>query len=271
MDPSVAKQLEEHVRVRPQGMTLWEVEAAKEGEAAKPKPVEGEVALPPREPVTIDEIVRREAQFEPLASVGGRELRIQRIGQEVTEGAKFDRFHLFDEGKKVGEMEVWLTPKGVLSIENIEAYKGGGANAFGLHAVKALLEELKREYPTATAVGGYRVTGARAAATVATRKDKMSWVQVSLKAEPEAVAKFMLDITEGLEPEAAGKIGAITTKVSKDVTIEWRPNELFTREEAKLQAVVDEVLARIAPDLNFALVDRIVAKGTGSDKAQQVH
>jgi hypothetical protein len=275
VDPAVAKQLEEHLRLRPEGMTTFEADALKEREAQPLAQVSDDLGL-----------ARREAGLEPLAQVGRRDVRLQKASSEVDSfGQTFDTFHIIDEGKPIGHVVVNQTPKGVLYIEDWAV--NAGANAIGPHAVRAMIEGLKAEYPDATHMGGYRVSGGRTGT-----KNEANWVQVPLSATAKGVREVVqaLDDIKGIineidnfrdnlkgwrevdtsVPREPAPEGTIREKVGR-ADVEYRPNELYTARETELIEALGKVFAQIAPDLNWAAFDRIEVKGAGSAQKNPVH
>lgn len=350
MDPAVAKQLEEHLRLRPEGVTKFEGEGITELAQVAEKPgqaktkfeleaeehaklnklpeisdeqrisliqgrirqieydrrldrVEGEKYPPhaelfslrqrlrtlrqellPRDPRTVEDLARREAGFEPLAQVGDRGIRLKPMDEALMSEKDLgirdilsaepasEGFHLYDNDKLVGSVHLrqdQTNPK-VVVIEDVYSTSREGKGApltWGLHAVRGMMDEIKRLHPDAEKVIGFRVTGAREQASFEQGKQKTGWTTVSLKAPPQEFAQFFEEInptipkgwTEvgGLMPREPAPEGTIREAVTDRVTAEWRPAETYTAHEAELAAAVQDVIKRMAPKLELsATVDR---------------
>lgn len=183
VEPQVASQLHDHIRLRSEGMTLAEV-------AEHAKPITEE---PLPAPQTVEQGARREAQLDPLAETG-QTLRLKR---GKTDEEEFTEFELYGDRGQVGSMTVQLTRENLLYVENILGYMGGetgvelaatkrkAVNAFGIRQIAPLLDELQREYPTATRIGGYRISGAR------DKAGATGWVEMPLRGHSkQALAEF---------------------------------------------------------------------------------
>jgi hypothetical protein len=164
VEPDVAKELHDFIRVRDGGLTLDEAKGLQPQEAVA-------------EPHTL---LRAEGGFEPLFSIGDRKLSLQRK-PTTAEGdvISSDKFDVNDQtGKRIGSIEAVPYEGGKrVYIDNILGFSaaGQGPNLWGPSLVRSLIGQLKQEYPQMQQLGGFRVTGARDAAG----KPAEAWVDVS--------------------------------------------------------------------------------------------
>lgn len=171
VEPETAKLLEDHIRARPDGITVEEGKNLKPLETAKPEAlVEGEP--PPRiegsvihEPHTL---VRGGAALEPMFSIGDRKVKLERMKQATGtmfgEAQGFHDFDIVDENSaKVGSIN--LSKQGsTVYIEMINAGKNKemyDPNFLGPALMRDLLRQIKAEFPDAETITGHRVSGAR--------------------------------------------------------------------------------------------------------------
>lgn len=272
MDPAVAKQLEEHLRLTPEGITKFE------GTAKEPKSVEG--APPPKEVRSLDDLVRKEGGYEPLAQVGDRGIRLEPAKEELKTDvdrlvASFSEderpgarlYHISDNGKQVGSVWLRQLPErpDIVRIEDIYSMAEGGQgapNTIGLHAVQGLMDEIRSLYPNATKVAGYRVSGARERASFEQGRQRTGWVEVPLKAGPKALAQALgWDMAETSVPKEPVPSSTMREAVTSRVEVEFRPRELYTQHEADLSAAVDQIIEQMAPKAAKAAVDRVEIAG----------
>jgi hypothetical protein len=114
--------------------------------------------------------------LEPLFSLGDRKLTVERRKLTQTDLERqrrtfgedtipADEFRLLDEnGNKVGWIEIVSFNGGKrLYVDNIGGMesKGFGPNSFGNSLTRDILRQLKKEYPEAEEIGGFRISGAR--------------------------------------------------------------------------------------------------------------
>jgi hypothetical protein len=150
VDPDVAKELHDDIRVRDDGITINEGKVE-----AEPKEV-----IP--EPLTS---VRGSAGLEPIFQVGDRKLSIEKYSRQAKEPGATDMFRLLDEnGNKVGFLETRPSEDGTqVYVENIGGFehKGFGPNSFGPALTRSLIRQMKEVYPNLKEIGGFRISGAR--------------------------------------------------------------------------------------------------------------
>ncbi len=243
VDPEVAKELHDDIRVRPGGITKNEKVAeaeAKEGLAEPPKPAE---IIP--EPLPS---VRGASGLEPMFSQGDRKLELKRMvgrgGERAyeTPGTTFHDFDLLDEnGDRRGYVNLsYNEAKKQLYVEMIQ---GGGTskmydpNFFGPSLVRDLFRQIKAEFPEAESITGHRVSGAREKAK--------SWEG------PSASPVIKFDELEGprgwTQAEALHNLFNPTmVDVGKGGILHYSPE--FAPHEAQADKIIRDTLAKIAPD-----------------------
>lgn len=176
MDPKVAKDLKEDIRVRPNGMTLAETKdlkpidmdedlfEAKQPDAPqtlqeelqarfedKPAVIRGD------EPLELANSIRDSGGLHPI----GEQVKLKKVSQGDGRFANVHDFDLLDgEGKRVGDIQLtYDEAKQDLHVEYVRHDEGPGA--FGPRAVRDLARQLKAEFPEAKTISGIRVSGAR--------------------------------------------------------------------------------------------------------------
>jgi hypothetical protein len=256
-DPEVEKALKDHIRARPDGITVEEGKNLAEVEKPSEHPllVEGELPEgvgPPKrlEPSIITEphtLVRGAAGLEPMFSVGDRKVKLERSAAqgEPQPGYAYHDFMLKDENNKtVGSVNLSEQNGGKsLYIEMIQAgadKRMYDPNFLGPALIRDLLRQLKAEFPNAETITGHRVSGAREKAG--------SWEAKS--AMP--VVKF----EELLDPAKWQSLHDGWSKLSE--TVFGEPIKEMTPEK---QAVVDAV---------NTVLDRVVPKGVGIEAFEKI-
>jgi hypothetical protein len=173
VDPAVAKDLHDDLRVWPGGITANE---AKEPWAPKPV-VESPIAQ-----------AREAGGLEPVFAIGDKKLTLQRdVAMEGFE--QFHDYHMLDQdGSLVGRLEILPDEaKKQLYVANINGLAGLYSNSFGPSLVRDLKRQLKEIYPDYETITGHRVSGAR--------EEAGTWEEPS--AHP--VVKLALDEAETYE------------------------------------------------------------------------
>src|SRR5216684_2434677 len=162
VDPDVAKELHDHLRLRDGGLTVEETRGLQSKEV---------IADPLQ-------LVRGSGGLEPQFSLGDRKVTLQRMGEEpgAVKGpfgreAGFHDFDLLDENvKKIGFMNL-SEAKGGKQIY-VEMIKAGATdkmydpNFLGPGIIRDLRRQIKAEFPNAETITGHRVSGAREKAGV---------------------------------------------------------------------------------------------------------
>src|SRR5882724_7711079 len=234
VDPDVAKELHDHLRLRDGGLTIEETRGLQSKEV---------IADPLQ-------LVRGSGGLEPQFSLGDRKVTLQRMGEQETEGpfskeAGFHDFDLLDEtGKKIGFMNL-SEAKGGKQIY-VEMIQAGGTpkmydpNFLGPAIIRDLRRQIKAEFPQAETITGHRVSGAREKAGV-----EMTAAMPVIKLSQEAEGWGHVDAGPTLR-ELFAEIGGQTIGTSHfemHYTPELEPHKL------KLDVAIREELARIAPKL----------------------
>lgn len=233
VEPDLAKELHDDIRVRPGNITKAEAETKLETTA-----VEAPLAQ-----------VRAASALEPMFSIGDRKLTLARIESEST--GKFGReqgFHDFsidnENGDHIGTVNI-STQKGgkQLYIDLITGINGLGPRDFGPSLMRDLLRQLKAEFPEAESITGHRASGAR-------WNDKTTKPLVGSPAD-----RFMpvvkLDKIDAAEVKALHDhlIDAYWERFGGEIDAALKPTELYTKHEQALVDVVNAELKRIAPKL----------------------
>ncbi len=226
VDPEIAKQLHDDIRVRDNGFTLNETKIE-----AEPKEV-----IP--EPLTA---TRGSAGLEPMFSVGDRKLTVEKQPpRETAEGAiQADQFHILDDtGKKVGLLEVSPLEGGKkLYVDSIKGLTiaGYGPNRFGPHLTRDIARQLKEQYPGAEQVGGFRISGAREKAGVPL-EDREVWIKFDDLEGPQGWTH--IEAVRNL-------LDASQVDVGKAGILHYSPE--FAPHEAAADKIIRDTLSKIAP------------------------
>jgi hypothetical protein len=184
VDPALASELMEDIRVWPGGITKREAAEVWEPKAVVDSP-----------------LAQARAAFgtEPLFSqIGDRKLELKQLAS--AEG--FEEFHeyqfLNEAGQPVGELTIVPDPaKKTLYVANINGLAGLYSNSFGPSLVRDLKRQLKALYPEYETITGHRVSGAREKAGVWEDAEK-SHPTVKLSA-PEGWDKVELGMQEDFQ------------------------------------------------------------------------
>lgn len=168
VEPDVAKQLEDHIRARPEGMTVEEAKELPEIEEGSTEPVEAT------------------RQAAGLQGIQERKLSLQRYGEGEGED-KAHGFNILDkDGKELGNFQIAEEDGGKrLYIDDIQ----GGINTIGTSAIREVLQQIKEQFPNAESLEGMRVSGAREKAGTKDIKAAIDLTKIKPRAkapEPEA-------------------------------------------------------------------------------------
>src|SRR6266404_3049754 len=157
VDPEVAKELHDNLRLRDGGLTIEETRGLQSKEV---------IADPLQ-------LVRGAGGLEPQFSLGDRKVTLQRMARDPNTEFRggFHDFDLLDEtGKTIGSLNLSLQKGGKqIYVEMIQA---GGTpkmydpNFLGPAIIRDLKRQIKAEFPQAETVTGHRVSGAREKAGV---------------------------------------------------------------------------------------------------------
>jgi hypothetical protein len=274
VDPEVAKELHDNIRVRDGGLTLEES-----------KGLVDQTAL--AEPQAL---VRGSSGFEPLFAMGDRKVKLERMkagglegedqarayaasvgvpnweglseiqrngyredakdinfqGRSATAFGPEQGFHDFnildEEGKTVGTINL-SEAKGGKQIY-VEMIQAGGTpkmydpNFLGPALIRDLRRQIKQEFPNAESITGHRVSGAREAAESTDAKSAFPVVKLAQE----------LGETDTTLRDLFGKVGeGQTFDLSHGTQLQYNPE--FKGKEAQLDQAIREELGKIAPKL----------------------
>lgn len=145
VEPDVAKELSDHIRVRPEGVTV------EEGKELAPPEVT------PGAPV---DTIRQAAGLQ--GQVAERKLELRRV-DPLASMPKADR-HVFDLLDPTGESKGWMSiaeEDGGRRLFVDDIHSPEGAQSLGPKAMRDVLEQIKEQFPNAERLEGIRVSGAR--------------------------------------------------------------------------------------------------------------
>jgi Large polyvalent protein associated domain 22 len=239
VEPEVHKELADHIRARPEGVT---VEEGKELE----KP-EGQPAGP------VDSV----RQAAGLQGIQERKLTLRRddtmsrlIGDKDT-GDVSHAFTLLDaEGKEAGMMDITEEKGGKrLFVDDVNAE--GGPQSMGPRAMRDVLEQLKEQFPNAETIEGMRVSGAREKANKENVKTSVDLTKIKPRAkapieegekEPFTPAPpgftiqqyelYLKNIAKRTEQDAEKANARIVKEQRRTQSAEWKENEIKQRPSA---------------------------------------
>lgn len=228
VDPELAKELKDDIRVRPGGVTKNEVEGLKARKAEDRLPPMDEVDSV-REHAAVAFAFGEEAKRLKLEKMAEQELQSAGIG-----GAKSQFFKMVDEaGKDSGYIELTEAEGG--KHLNIEMWaKRHTIGPVSYRVMRDVFRQLKEQFPNAETVGGFRATGARAADGKEGAKTKIAFAAID-----EAEIRKLTDyLNSHRKPDIRKEEG---------FNVEIRPKEKWTAKEKELEEAVYEVLNRIVP------------------------
>jgi len=234
VDPDVAKELHDHLRLRDGGLTVEETRGLQSKEV---------IADPLQ-------LVRGVGGLEPQFSLGDRKVTIQRMGEEpgAAKGpfgreAGFHDFDLLDEsGKKIGFMNLSEAKGGKqIYVEMIQAGKTDkmyDPNFLGPGIIRDLRRQIKAEFPQAETITGHRVSGAREKAGV-----EMTAAMPVIKLSQETEGWGHVDASPSLR-ELFAEIGGQSIDQTYS-TFHYGPE--LEQHKVQLDAAIRDELARITP------------------------
>lgn len=248
VDPMVARNLHDDLRVWPGGITAREA-----GEAKPPVEMdeEGKVVTS-TEPVTqgipfeyktmVDSPlaqVRGSYGLEPMFAMGDRKLSLLKAGEDTMPGlnalgATVDNpVHLIDmldeHGQKVGEMHI--VPNEAtkqLLVDWVGGEAGRHANSFGPSLIRDVKKQLKAMYPDYESLAGWRVSGARE------------------RAGTLGQAEVKLEAGDGKDYEASRDIlSSAYRDVGMGVHANLQPSAMYLSHEKEIAGAIHEEVGRI--------------------------
>lgn len=159
VDPKLAKDLRDDIRVRPGNITKADQDAVKAAEEG----LEPEAKLDPMFPI---DTMRDAAALEPLFQLNDRKLKLSRVEtRSVVDESAHDFEFLNEKGEPVGYLVLSEQGDGkVLYVEDVAAtqgMRGDMAHVFGPRLIRDILMQIKEQFPNATELRGHRVSGAR--------------------------------------------------------------------------------------------------------------
>src|SRR6266403_892119 len=250
VDPDVAKELHDNLRLRDGGLTIEETRGLQSKEV---------IADPLQ-------LVRGAGGLEPQFSLGDRKGTLQRMGQEGKATSQFgpeQGFHAFDlldePGKKIGVLNLSEAKGGKqIYVEMIQAgstAKMYDPNFLGPGIIRDLRRQIKAEFPQAETITGHRVSGAREKAGV-----EMTAPMPVIKLSQDALEGWgHVDVGPTLR-ELFAEIGGQSFDLSHGTTLHYDP--ALEPHKVKLDKAIREELARIAPKLkNVFTPSKIEAVG----------
>lgn len=254
VEPDLAKELHDDIRVRPGNITKTEAENKLET-----TPIESPLAQ-----------VRAASSLEPMYSIGDRKLTLNRINPNSPQdlataaGLKWEElqpyqkeqfeakariksqfgpeqgFHDFDlkdeTGRTIGAVNISAQEGGKqLYIDSIAGVNGLGPRDFGPSLMRDLLRQLKEQFPEAETITGHRVSGAR---------DKAGSF-----GQPSAHPVVRLEDISNADVKALHDHlnGAYWEHFSETLAGALKPTELYSAHEAELTKAVNAELDRIVP------------------------
>lgn len=265
VEPDVAKELEDHIRARPEGMTLEETKEHEPPQGGSPNPVESvrqAAGLRPDQAFTLQKAGESSGQFHTYDILGAD-------GQQK---ATLDLFHSTD-GKTV-------------NVEMLTAREGVGA--IGKKGLTSIAEQIANEFPEAEKLDYHHISGAKGEKPVG----EIGKTSIDLKKIREKAAGKEAP-TEPAEKEAFSKASAIGMTVDqykryqaliekragedakaadaravadqrKRQTAEWKTNRAELRPQVK-----DEIMSRPEVELDEMLREgKIKLNLEGLDDAQ---
>jgi hypothetical protein len=202
VDPSVAKNLRDDIRVWPGGIT--------KNEAAVEVPpvisVDGPLAQ-----------IRAVSGTEPLfGPIGDKKLALNKL----TEDGTFHEFEFTNEaGKRVGELTIMPDPENkTLWVANINGLAGLYSNSFGFSLIRDLKRQLKEFYPEYEFAQGHRVSEARGKAGTQ-YDDEVSMPRIKLGPEGWGNVEIETELTNFRKMFEEKFKDSITEDESKKYTI----------------------------------------------------
>lgn len=249
VDPEIAKQLHDDIRVRDNGMTINESKIEAEPKTAVVDPVA---------------MLRGAGGMEPLASVGDRKITLEKKAVPTdTKGGFYDEgLHDIDikdeNGNVVGTINISEQQGGKqLYIDMIQAgskeSKFYQPNYLGPSLVRDIKRQLKAMFPNAESITGHRVSGARERAGVEMTAP-MPVVKLQLADtldNPQSFRDLLQPYWDFLNP-------------SSDIELLRGP---FNEEGKKINADVEAELKRIAPQADHEMVHSIFFPKVGGSAA----
>lgn len=237
VDPKVAKDLHDDIRVRPGGVTKNEGQRLSEIEKvlAKPEEVVLEQAQVPG-PV---ESLRSASSLKPLFDQPReRKLQLERATRDefkkVFTGDAGYAFTISDAGgRKVADLDIAEEKGGKhLYVDDIRGTGGFGPNDLGPSAMRDLIRQLKAEFPNAETLGGFRVSGAREKAG--------TW-------ETKGAVTIKLDDPNLIDLRTLMEDKGTWEQYTDDTNAFVKEREAYTKNEQAIVKAVNDELNKLVP------------------------
>jgi hypothetical protein len=246
VDPEIAKELRDDIRVRPGGVTREEAK----GLAERAKAAVDEEKLIPDTPTTT---IRTAAGLDPILGQE-RKLALRKVGSAMdrTSGTPMHAFNLMNqEGKTAATLSIAEEAGGKrLYVDDIRGAGGEKSiRAFGPSAMRDVLRQLKAEFPQAEELSGFRVSGAR---------DKAgTW---------ESKGKVTIKLSADLEDEVAKLYSehGLWEDVGAGMEAKHLPDEELNPKQREILDAVDKEIAK----LNLTDVDIEPVEGIRDQKSK---
>jgi hypothetical protein len=267
VDPDIAKELHDFIRVRDKGVTIDEAKIEAEPKTAIPDPVASIRASAGLEPiyaaagdrkVTLSRKDYVEENARELAQDTGRDYDQMspedqaEIRRDANRGS-YNLDMLDETGKQIGSIKLSEQKGGKqLYIQMIRA--GGTAsmydpNFLGPALIRDLKRQLKSMFPNAETLTGYRVTGARekAGEQAWMAKSALSVVKLDLGEDPQGFRDLLSPYWTQIGPESF----AYTRP-------EWSPRE------TQIANAVAQEAERLAPGIDVQTVHKLLFEAAGN-------
>jgi hypothetical protein len=258
VDPEVAKELHDDLKIRPGGVTLNEAKAMREREPeAKPEEPKPEVEPEAEVQAPRTEIEPSHSFFDAVDSVRQaaalgpkrteqlqlKKIREHELEPEESVSAKREVQHIYRLTDETGrdQADLHITPVNngkTLFVDWIGNFAVGRfgeprINVYTPAIMRDLIAQLKAEFPQAEKITGYRVSGAREKAGAT------GPAEVKLhEFDPEGL-QHLVDLANATRPEYEVEFGQGVKG--------WLPTDDWTEHEEQIINKVDEVLDRIVP------------------------
>jgi hypothetical protein len=234
VDPAVAKELHDDIRVWSGGITAREAA----------EPVEPVVAID--SPLTQ---ARAATGTEPVFGIGDKKLELKQL-PSLTGHNDFHEFQFLDQnGQPVGEITILPNPATKeLYVANINGLAGLYSNSFGPSLVRDLKRQLKALYPEYETITGHRVSGARHGPAVSAKPEGTGWEVVEGNVDHP---KVKLALEEAETPETIRDFHEILENNFREefgfgISAAYEPIELLTERQAEVATAIREEVSRIA-------------------------
>lgn len=232
MDPALAKELHDDIRVWPGGITARE-------------------AAEPIEPVvTVDSPLaqaRAATGTEPVFGIGDKKLELKQL-PSLAGHNDFHEFQFLDQnGQPVGEITILPNPATKeLYVANINGLAGLYSNSFGPSLVRDLKRQLKAMYPEYETITGHRVSGARHGPAVSAKPEGTGWEVVEGNVDHP---KVKLALEEGETPETIRNFNEVLEVKALEhfgQGVYAAPTEELGKFQREVAQVIREEIGRVA-------------------------